>query len=294
MRKKWLLRYIFIVLVLGTYFLWGKLSSSYGDQKVDYRSANKVCFQEEKFKYCVYKSQKGVNGNIAYYLHGRNLDELAWNDDTFYTSMIQKYWQENKLIPPIVVAISYGPIWLLAPRNAKAESGLLEHFLNQAIPFIESKIGTPKERILFGESMGGLNSLIAMFNSHASFSKVASLCPGVYNLSPFASLSEMKTVITRTGADPKIIYGILQLSKKFISTEDDWDKMSPLRLVEHTSKLKSKLYLSCGLYDKYGNYEGTELLSQKMISKGFSVEWHPIYGGHCAIDVSSLAEFLAH
>ncbi|MES2802632.1 MAG: alpha/beta hydrolase-fold protein [Bdellovibrionota bacterium] len=287
-------RYFFILLVIGTYFLWGKFSSPYGDQVVSYHPASKECFQEEKFKYCVYKSEQGVNGNIAYYLHGRNLDESTWNDETFYTSMVQKYWQENKLIPPTVVAISYGPIWLLSPKNAKEESGLLEHFLNKALPFIESKVGTPKERILFGESMGGLNSLIAMFHSGVLFSKVASLCPGVYNISPFSSLSEMKTVVTRTGADPKIVYGILELSKKFISTEDDWDKISPLRLVEHASALKSKLYLSCGLYDQYGNYEGNELLSQKMILKGFSVEWHPLYGGHCAIDVSSLAEFLAY
>ena len=285
-------RYLVILLAIGSYFLWIKISSPYGDQIVSYHPAGKECFQEDKFKYCVYKSKQGVNGNIAYYLHGRNLDESAWNDETFYTSMVQKYWQEHKLTPPTVVAISYGPIWLLAPKNSKEESGLLEHFLNQAIPTIESKIGNPKERILFGESMGGLNSLIAMFHSENLFSKVASLCPAVYSISPFASLSEIKSAVTRTGADPKLVFGVLQLSKKFISNEDDWNKLSPLSLLEHTSELKSKLYLSCGLYDQYGNFEGNELLYQKMAAKGFSVEWHPQYGGHCATDVTSLAEFL--
>ncbi len=268
--------------------------SPYGDQLVVYRPAVKECFQEEKFKFCVYKSEQGVNGNIAYYLHGRNLDESTWNDETFYTSMVQKYWQDNKLVPPTIVAVSYGPVWLLSPKNSQQESGLLEEFLNKGLPLVESKTGLPKERILFGESMGGLNSLIAMLNSQETFSKVASLCPAVYNMSPFSSFSEIKAGVTRTGADPKIIYGVLQLSKRFIASEEDWNKISPLRLIEQSNALKTKLYLSCGLYDQYGNYEGTELLARKMASKGFSVEWHPLYGGHCAIDVFSLAEFLAH
>ena len=282
------------VLAIVVYLLWNKLTSPYGDQIVSYQPANKECFQEEKFKYCVFKSEQGSNGNIAYYLHGRKLDESAWNDDTFYTSMVQKYWQENKIVPPIVVAVSYGPIWLLSPKNSKEESGLLENFVNKAIPFIESKIGSPKERILFGESMGGLNSLITMFNSDNSFSKVAALCPGVYNVSPLSSFSEIKQAVVRTGADPKIVFGLMQLAKKFISTKDDWSKISPLQLIERASNPVPKLYLSCGLYDQYGNYEGVELLAQKMIQRGFSIEWHPLYGGHCAIDVSSLGEFLAH
>ena len=276
------------------YFILNKVLSPYGYQLVVYHPAVKECFQEEKFKFCIYKSELGVNGNIAYYLHGRNLDESAWNDETFYTSMIQKYWQEKKLIPPTIVAVSYGPVWLLSPKNTRDESGLLEDFLNKRMPLIESKTGLPKERILFGESMGGLNSLVAMLNSKEVFSKVAALCPAVYNVSPFSTYSEIKTVVTRTGADPKIIYGILQLSKRFIASEEEWNKISPLRLIEQSNELKSKLYLSCGLYDQYGNYEGAELLAQKMALKGFSVEWHPLYGGHCAIDVSSLAEFLAH
>ncbi|MBY0452213.1 MAG: hypothetical protein K2P92_04195, partial [Bdellovibrionaceae bacterium] len=123
---------------------------------------------------------------------------------------------------------------------------------------------------------------------------VASLCPAVYNISPFSSYTEIKTAVTRTGADPKIVFGIIQLSKKFISNEEEWNTISPLRLVEKASDLKSKLYLSCGLYDRYGNFEGTEQLAKQMMSKGFSVEWHPIYGGHCATDVASLTEFLVH
>lgn len=123
-KMKFKKRYIFVALAAITYWLGVKLTSPYGDQIVDYRPANKECFQHENLKYCVFKSGLGTNGNIAYYLHGRNLDESTWNDETFYTSMVQKYWQKKKMRPPIIVAVSYGPIWLLTPKNFKEKSGL--------------------------------------------------------------------------------------------------------------------------------------------------------------------------
>ena len=53
-----------------------------------------------------------------------------------------------------------------------------------------------------------------------------------------------------------------------------------------------ELYLSNGLYDKYGNFEGTEALAKLATEKGIKTRWHPLYGGHCAIDIASLADFL--
>ena len=122
-------RYIVVFLILIVYFIWKNISSPIGSQVVIYAPAHKECYDENKFKYCVYKSDLKNNGNVAYYLHGRNLDASAWNDDTFYTSMVQKYWQDKKITPPIVVAVSYGPVWLLSPKNAREGSGLLEHFI---------------------------------------------------------------------------------------------------------------------------------------------------------------------
>jgi len=51
---------------------------------------------------------------------------------------------------------------------------------------------------------------------------------------------------------------------------------------------------TCGIYDAYGNYEGTERLAQLARQRGVQTEWHPLYGGHCASDVSSLADFLVN
>ena len=61
-----------------------------------------------------------------------------WNDDTYFTSLVQAYWQRPSIKPPTVVVVSYGPVWLLTPQNSKEESGLMDDFVAR-LPEIESK-----------------------------------------------------------------------------------------------------------------------------------------------------------
>ena len=121
---------------LGLFFTWRFVSTPPGEQKVIYLPSAKECFSEgsEIGSYCIHRAKQGVNGGVVYILHGRNLDENIWNDDAFYTAMIQKYWSDNLKIPPIVVSVSYGPIWLLTPKGLSEKSGLLETFVNRTIP----------------------------------------------------------------------------------------------------------------------------------------------------------------
>ncbi|MNT19703.1 putative esterase [compost metagenome] len=191
------------------------------------------------------------------------------------------------------MTVSFGPIWLLTEKGQKEKSGLLNFFTTNVLKEVESKTGTPKSRIVFGESMGGLNSLVLGFKAGELFQKVASSCPAVYAMSPFSPIGEVQDFLKRTGADPKIVYGVIQLAKEFIKDQKEWDNFSPLQILNAANPKNSpEFYLSCGLYDSYGNYEGNELLAQKTLSLGFKLTWHPVYGGHCATDVVSLAEFL--
>ena len=206
--------------------------------------------------------------------------------------MVQASWQQAKVLPPTVVVISYGPTWLLVPKGKKQDSGLLEDFMAQ-LPVIDEKTGRPKQRLLLGESMGGLNVLIAGLTYPRSFARIASLCPGVYAISPYASLSAMKAALVRTGGDPKIGFGIWMMANNHVADETEWKRISPLELVKRADVQYPALYLSNGLYDAYGNFEGTQMLADKAAQRGVSVEWHPLYGGHCAIDAPSLARFLA-
>lgn len=205
--------------------------------------------------------------------------------------MIQSHWQATGGPSPEVVAISYGAEWLLTPRGKAAESGLLDDFMT-ALPRLDAQLGRPRRRLLLGESMGGLNVLIAGLSHPAAFAKVAALCPGVYVTSPFASFAAIREAAARTGADPKIIFGIWRLAHRYTVDDAEWNRVAPLRLISRANADFPRLYLANGLYDSYGNFEGTQRLATLARLRSVPTEWHPMYGGHCAIDVESVANFL--
>ena len=292
MKKKFLISlFILTALFVGGYLTWKYFTSPTGDQKVILTPAKSQHYAVGDLNYTIYRAEIGVSEDVIYHLHGRNLDASVWNDDTYFTSLVQAYWQRSSIKPPTVVVVSYGPTWLLTPKNSQAESGLLDDFITR-LPEIESKVGKPKHRILLGESMGGLNVLILGLSHPEMFSKIASLCPGVYLESPFSDYSTQRAAMKRTGADPKIIYGVTQLAKKYVSNDEEWNAINPISLIGRANQSYPKLYLSCGLYDNYGNFEGTEALANLAIKRGVKTIWHPLYGGHGAIDVASLADFL--
>jgi pimeloyl-ACP methyl ester carboxylesterase len=293
MKKRYLIFFtILIALLITGYFSWSYFTSPTGNQKVAFIPARPQRFTSGNLNYTIYRAESGVSDDIIYHFHGRNLDASIWNDDTYFTSLVQAYWQKSSIKPPNVVVVSYGPVWLLTSKNSQVENGLLDDFIAR-LPEIESKIGNPSRRILLGESMGGLNVLILGLSHPEMFSKIASLCPGVYLASPFSDYSTQREGLKRTGADPKIIYGVVQLAKKYVSNEEEWNAINPISLIERAGQGYPELYLSCGLYDKYGNFEGAEALANLAIKRGVKTTWHPIYGGHCAIDIASLADFLS-
>lgn len=281
----------FLLLLLGGYLVWNYLTKPTGAQKVSFTAAQSQHFTSGNLNFTIYRAENGVSEDVIYHLHGRNLDDSIWNDDTYFTSQVQAYWQKSPIKPPTVVLISYGSTWLLTPKNSKVENSLMDDFIAQ-LPEIEAKTGKPQHRILLGESMGGLNVLILGLTHPELFSKVASLCPGVYLDSPFSDFSTLRAAAKRTGADPKIAFGVTQLAKQYASNDEEWNAISPIKLIERADQNYPKLYLSCGLYDNYGNFEGTENLANLAIKKGVNTTWHPLYGGHCAIDIASLADFL--
>ena len=142
------------------YDAWGQLTRTRGDQNVSFRPAEQACGMSGSLRYCVYRDRRGTNGDIVYHLHGRNLDERIWNDGTYFTALIQAEWQRRRELPPTVITLSYGSTWLLTPKGEKPDSGLLNDLMGR-LPAIEAKVGVPRRRILMGESMGGLNVLIA-------------------------------------------------------------------------------------------------------------------------------------
>ncbi len=284
------------IIALGSFYLfWTYLSSSSIKQEVSFTPAEKECFSGGKnaaWRTCIYTSVNGSNGGIAYHLHGRNLDETVWNDRDYYTSLIQQYWANRNVKPPKVVSVTFGPVWLFAP-SSNSDADLANIFKNEVIAEVEKRTGKPTYRTLFGESMGGLNSLVLGLKTKGLFNKIASLCPPLYKESPFSGFSNIRAFLERTGAEPRTILGILALGKKYMRGEEDWKEFSPIEILDHIDISKTpKIYLSCGLYDKYGNFEGADFFVKKASKMGMKIDWRPLYGGHCAVDVASVAEFL--
>lgn len=293
-RRLWWALTLVLLLAAAGYAAWSQLVKPRGEQEITFKPAHAQCGSEGPLRYCVYRDAGGVNGDVLYHLHGRKLDERSWNDASYFTAMLQGYWQTAGRKSPTVVTLSYGPVWLLTPKGRREASGLLDDVLAR-LPAIEAGLGPIRRRLLMGESMGGLNALILGLGSQGRFDKVAALCPGVYIDSPFASFTELRAAARRTGADPKIVFGVVQLARSYLADDAEWRRVSPLQLIDEAgpaARTRPALYLSCGLYDRYGNFEGTQRLAQQARQAGVKTDWHPLYGGHCAIDIASLGDFL--
>lgn len=285
--------FLCLVLVTSAWWAWQKLSRPWGVNNVSFTPASQDCAQAGRLRYCVHRAAGGVNGDVVYHLHGRNLEAEVWNDPSYFTAMLQRQWQTTGVLPPTVISLSYGPVWLLAPKGQAPHSGLLDTIWPE-IAVIEARVGAPRRRLLMGESMGGLNTLVLGLSHPQRFAKVAALCPNVYRDSPFSPLRQLREAMVRTGADPRIAFGIWHLARDYVANDEEWSRMSPLALIEGVAvqTARPSLYLSAGLYDRYGLFEGVEQLAERAAQRGLSTEWRPLYGGHCAIDIASLGAFL--
>ena len=115
--RYWLLA---ILLAVMAWWAWTQITRTRGTQKVSFEVAAQECGTAGKLRYCIFRDRRGTNGDIVYHLHGRNLDANIWNDDTYFTAMLQSELQRSSALPPTVVTLSYGSTWLLMP---KGESG---------------------------------------------------------------------------------------------------------------------------------------------------------------------------
>lgn len=279
---------------------WGRLTAPQGEQAVTFTPARQTCGTLEELHYCINQpvGSGPRSGDWVYHLHGRRLDAQSWNDPGYFTAQVQGEWQRQGVAAPTVVTLSYGPEWLLTPRGAAPRSGLLDRIgpqIDQLERQLAGPLGAPRRRMLVGESMGGLNVLVLGLSQPGRFDRVAALCPGVYQDSPLAPFGTLRAALQRTGADPKTAFGVWWLARQHVADDAEWARVSPLALIETLARAPRRpaLYLSCGLYDRYGNFEGTQALAARARQLGVDTVWHPLYGGHCAIDVASLARFLA-
>lgn len=273
-----------------------------------------------KVTYCV-DAATSTNKDILYYFHGSGGEATNWRDPFFYTEQIRQVWKEKGVDQPTVVAVSFdfSPLiedpkikqqfknkWILTDQDPNNKlSGLLPYLMTSLIPKIESG-ATFARRIVVGESMGGFNSLQVALKTNL-FNKAAVICaPLAETLNPFSTWEQVEAYAKNTIAwnyysytadGPKVIRerveGMQFLSQVFASSIESWSSADPFQLLKAADvKNLPQFYITAGAYDPYLAYEGSAQFSNLLKAKGGSVEWRPQWGGHCAIDILSLAEFL--
>lgn len=246
------------------------------------------------WSYCLYMPTGNKGDDLIYHFHGRNGDPDWWNDEVYYVKDVYKTWLSRNQRLPTVVSVSFGKLWLLIEDPQLPNGGLFDFFAKSVVQEIESHLPTIKgDRMLFGESMGGLNSLLVALKTQGLFAKVAALCPPLPTISPFSSWFEMVYYVLTTSVTWEKAKLMRQISQRFFKTEEDWQRNDPIHLSKtFNPEVSPSLFLNCGKRDDWGCLKGSESIVSEIRQRGGSIQWQPRPGGHCDIEPTSLAEFL--
>lgn len=251
-------------------------------------------YQPEPWRYCVSISEGSDNADVLYYLHGRRGTADWWNDREYYTGDVYRAWREAGISPPRVVSVSFGPLWLLTDTGDVPSKQRLRTFVRVVIPRVEAELGKVGRRFVVGESMGGVNALILAMAEVEHFDRVAALCPPLANISPYAGPWRVLGAAREAEASASKALLLSSLGRWAYPDEDAWEANDPLQRLRRGPPARvPRIYLSCGERDPWGCLPASLMLVDELEAAGHRVEWHRRPGGHCDVDVESLASFLA-
>jgi len=254
------------------------------------------CFEEdapEPWSYCISTTPGSDSTDVLYHFHGRRGDANWWNDREYYTGDVHRAWLAAGSSAPRVVGVSFGPLWLLTEGGEEPQERRLRTFLDVVVPRVESKLGEVGQRMLVGESMGGVNALLVATSGDARFDRVAALCAPLSETSPHEGPWRLARAARRANASVGKALLLSSLGRWAYPTEESWAANDPLqRLRRRPPAYIPSLYVSCGERDPWGCLPASRVLVSELRKAGHSVQWHQRPGGHCDIDVPSLARFL--
>jgi len=247
--------------------------------------------------YCLTHTDNSKSRDVIYFFHGLGQDEHAWVDGHKDHKTVRKHLKELGVEAPVVVAISFGPIWLLTEKNSSSFSGYYEIFIHHIMPFVEKELlkYQPEKRFLAGESMGGFSVLQLLLKKPDLFDRAALVCPAIPSLSPFCEENEISKFIKRTHANPQYVDYLFQMGKVFFPDENTWEKASPLTLGKSLLGTKTpKIYMTANQEDNFGFHEGADLFFDLAYNKGVDVTYDVFPGKHCSkADPKAIALFFA-
>ena len=85
------------------------------------------------------------------------------------------------------------------------------------------------------------------------------------------------------------------MARGFFPTAEEWDLVDPMKLATTVDiRHLPSLYVSVGFIDQYASYEATEDFVHILKKRGARIQWRPLWGPHCVMDIPSLASFLVN
>lgn len=262
------------------------------------------------FSYCVYEDAKSSNQDVLYFLHGINGNVKSWSQATSFSHALYQQWEQKGVDAPTVVTFSFGPQWFLAEKNASRASGLFELTQAVVLPLLEKQMQHKTgERHMMGISMGGVNTiqlgLKPQTRNTVHLSKLAIICAQMSEVSPFSSQEELQNYLEQTQVyqyylainNTEVVkeryYFAINVARAVWLNEENFRTADPLVLSKnYVTDLPARVYLSAQVKDRYANFEANQVFLENLKSNGVDVQWRPVWGEHCDIDLSSLAEFL--
>ncbi len=241
-------------------------------------------------EYCIHSPKGEVNQDILYYFHGLEGNVKIW--PTFEAGLLQE-WKKRNLKPPIVVTISFGPVWFLTENGTSSMENKIQSIIDKAIPWIETTFKFQfRNRLMLGISMGGYNALQVLHNKPELFSKVALGCPAIPTVSPYSPWESVKEYIRRTSANPFNIWKALKVSRMFFPNEESWQKGNPLKFEKGIGKHFPKIYIGAANKDEYGFQEGDLIFADKLKKEEREVTLSYFEGKHCWSRPNEITDFL--
>lgn len=244
------------------------------------------------YGYCITKTKGSQNTDVLYYLHGGGGNEKQWIDSG---SGVRNAWKKSNFAAPVVITVSFGPLWLLVKKNSLETSALLDFFRGILMPELEMRaLGKPAtRRLLAGASMGGFNVAQLLINMPGAFQRAALTCSAFANISPWASDAEVAKFAKRVGVPADAIKNISEIAQAFVPDETSWQReVSPLDLALTNFGPNSPVMLVAGNKADKTFYEGSQLFYAAVKSTGAPVTWQSWPGKHCDWNDKAVAEFL--
>ena len=232
------------------------------------------------------------NPDLLYYFHGAGQSDRSWPHWSFARDFYAACRRQG-LVPPTVVSISFGHLWLLTEDGQTRGRGLLRRFLEEALPEAERAAGAPRFRFAWGMSMGGFNLMELLVRRPELWHAAALSSPAIPTLGPLSAEGELADYLGRTRAGRWRIRWMFDFVRPHFPDAEQWRLHDPLALASR-ARVLPPILIEVGDKDEWGFFEGAERLHAALVKRGADVVFRLRAGGaHCDIDSDAVAAFFA-